>query len=398
MNLFDLIIFFLGLILGIILLVGVIIHLVKNRNDKKVLKTIGLRTLGLAALITIPILFVKSDLGKDLRSDYNFNRYTTLDIDFNDSTSYDAHYCNVSSFKSLIDSRTRHVNRPASSFIEEDGSQSIITEFEGYKNSEDSVYQDIGHLFLALHYINLEQSQLKIKGELNEVNDISIPYYNFVKGACDFNARAWDKYESAEANLLQSIAEEECVPESYKKLSRLYYYFHEKSKLDALIANPETTNFVPDGLKRIQFMDSNSWGKYWEVIFQSELDYWHFFGVVSAIILLLLWLFYLRKLDIYEPEKKRYLILTFIISVVSMQLLYPMHDVLWHIFGYHRPLTPISDLWYCVISIGMIEEFVKILPVLLILKFTKQINEPFDYILYASVSALGFAFIENIGY
>jgi hypothetical protein len=32
------------------------------------------------------------------------------------------------------------------------------------------------------------------------------------------------------------------------------------------------------------------------------------------------------------------------------------------------------------------------------LRFTKQINEPFDYILYAAVSALGFSFIENIGY
>ena len=58
----------------------------------------------------------------------------------------------------------------------------------------------------------------------------------------------------------------------------------------------------------------------------------------------------------------------------------------------------INDFFYCVFGIGAIEEFVKIIPLLIILRFSKIINEPFDYILYASLSALGFAFIENIIY
>lgn len=40
----------------------------------------------------------------------------------------------------------------------------------------------------------------------------------------------------------------------------------------------------------------------------------------------------------------------------------------------------------------------KIIPFLLVLKLSKHINEPFDYILYGSVSALGFAFTENVLY
>ncbi|PLX11543.1 MAG: hypothetical protein C0597_14900, partial [Marinilabiliales bacterium] len=57
-----------------------------------------------------------------------------------------------------------------------------------------------------------------------------------------------------------------------------------------------------------------------------------------------------------------------------------------------------NDLLYCIIGIGIIEEFVKIVPVLIILKYTKAINEPVDYLVYGSVSALGFAFAENLLY
>jgi len=32
------------------------------------------------------------------------------------------------------------------------------------------------------------------------------------------------------------------------------------------------------------------------------------------------------------------------------------------------------------------------------LRLTRAVNEPYDYILYASISALGFAFVENVGY
>jgi len=50
------------------------------------------------------------------------------------------------------------------------------------------------------------------------------------------------------------------------------------------------------------------------------------------------------------------------------------------------------------IGVATIEEIAKIIPVLIIIKITKSINEPIDYLIYASVSALGFAFLENINY
>lgn len=59
---------------------------------------------------------------------------------------------------------------------------------------------------------------------------------------------------------------------------------------------------------------------------------------------------------------------------------------------------PINDFLYCVFSIGIVEELVKLVPVLIFVGNKKMFNESYDYLFYASVSALGFAFIENILY
>ncbi len=113
------------------------------------------------------------------------------------------------------------------------------------------------------------------------------------------------------------------------------------------------------------------------------------------------WIMYVQRLDIYEPEQWGYLLLTFILSGLSTHYLCPWMYMTLADFGYdlYSDGSMLYSFLYCVLAIGGIEETCKILPVLAILWiFRKAINEPYDYILYASVSALGFAFVENIDY
>ena len=117
-----------------------------------------------------------------------------------------------------------------------------------------------------------------------------------------------------------------------------------------------------------------------------------------AFITSLIWLDYILKLDLYEREKKWTIITVFVTSIILVTfLIQPIYDVV-RSFGFSLNDEPINDFLYCVFGIGIIEESVKLIPLILILKFTKSINEPYDYILYASVSALGFAFSENMMY
>ena len=59
---------------------------------------------------------------------------------------------------------------------------------------------------------------------------------------------------------------------------------------------------------------------------------------------------------------------------------------------------PFNDFWYCVGVIGFSEEFIKLIPWVVFAIFSRKIKEPYDYILYACASALGFAFTENLYY
>ncbi len=121
------------------------------------------------------------------------------------------------------------------------------------------------------------------------------------------------------------------------------------------------------------------------------------FSVTFALGISLFWFWYVRALDMFEREPVGSLFLTFLMSCVTIWLVFPYHDLL-HSWGFKLNGEPLNDWWYCVIGIGLIEEFVKIIPFLIMLRLSKQVNEPFDYIFYGSVSALGFAFIENIQY
>jgi len=394
----DSILFYASFLLLLILISYLFYNLYLNRKNKSYLKRLLVRFITLSGLVVGPILFMNSSYGKRLGQDYRI-KYFRIDPDKKvDSIDYIKQYNEVVRFYEYARHSIRHSNRPISSFIEEDESQQILSEFEKLKYSEDSLTQDLGYLFTAFHYVNLDAKPGKVSYQLQNLHSKDISYYDYVRGTNELHKNSWETIDSAEYYLLQSISKEECVHYSYRNLAILYYRFSQDEKLELLIDNPEAAPHIPEFIKRAKYFLEFNWIEYWKTRFSAEFDYWHMFGVGSAFVLLMVWLYFLRKLDIYEPEKKRYILLTLLLSIVSMQLLYPLHDLLWHVFHYYQPTHPNSHFWYCVSSIGMIEELVKIIPVLIILRFTKEINEPFDFILYSAVSALGFFFIENIGY
>jgi RsiW-degrading membrane proteinase PrsW (M82 family) len=124
-----------------------------------------------------------------------------------------------------------------------------------------------------------------------------------------------------------------------------------------------------------------------------------FFLVLAfSLALSIVWMIYLRRLDVFEPEPWGATIMVFILSCCTIWLVWPIGDIMRNYLGMGMGGGLISDFFYCVVGIGMVEEFVKLIPLLVTLKFTKNINEPYDLIYYASISALGFAFIENAAY
>lgn len=121
------------------------------------------------------------------------------------------------------------------------------------------------------------------------------------------------------------------------------------------------------------------------------------FSIAISGLISLSWFLYLRRLDHFEPEPFWPQLLVFAGACGTVFLAFPL-TALMQSMGLNLYQDPVSDFLYCVVGIGLVEEVVKIIPFLILLRFSRHINEPFDYILYGSLCALGFAFVENTIY
>ena len=122
-------------------------------------------------------------------------------------------------------------------------------------------------------------------------------------------------------------------------------------------------------------------------------------GFISASLIMATWFIFINRIDIFKKENFKYPILVVILGMFFSILTFLIQDILLLKFSFSLKGNILHDLFVTTfLGIGVVEEFVKLIPFFLILKFTREVDEPFDYILYACMSALGFAFIENLGY
>jgi len=272
----------------------------------------------------------------------------------------------------------------------------IINYYESLLASEDSALVELANLCLANHYLTTQDTYYCNK-HLNQLTDQTSAYYFLIKG---INSR------TSGSNLFFNQAEEELKmayaagadSAASNELAFLYYYFSVNDKLDSVCQANASNDYLDSYLERINGFKQFHLLDYWKEIFLSEKESFSFIGLCSALVILLLWLFYLRQVDIYEPEKWKYLFMVFAMSCLCLFLIYPMGDFLSMNLHLFQSSSPGKGLLHDIVSIGLLEELVKIIPVLIMIKFTKAVNEPVDYIIYSCVSALAFAFVENIGY
>lgn len=275
--------------------------------------------------------------------------------------------------------------------------EEVLTFYNQLIKHENGEIRDIGNLFLAIHFLNLNEVD-KAGKLINAIKNVNLKYAHYAKGRYLRQMREYIYFDNAEQALLKEIDANLYVEGAYRELGFLYYYYSADEKLNELVYHKVSTIFIPSYLRRLVYMKTFNFIKYWQVIFISEWSKVNFLGLMAAFFILLVWVLYIRKIDVYDPEKWGYILATFLLSCCTIFLVYPIQDILSNYFQYYPSIHPMQDFIYDVISIGMVEELVKIIPVFIILWFTKAINEPYDYILYCSISALGFAFIENIGY
>lgn len=108
----------------------------------------------------------------------------------------------------------------------------------------------------------------------------------------------------------------------------------------------------------------------------------------------LLFLVFLIKIDVFETESYKNITYVFLFGIViSFFLCIPYILIREALFDNYN-----TNLFICFLAVALPEEIIKIIPFLLVLRYRNFVNEPIDFLIYSSASALGFAFYENINY
>jgi hypothetical protein len=118
--------------------------------------------------------------------------------------------------------------------------------------------------------------------------------------------------------------------------------------------------------------------------------------VFISILLVAAFLYFLHKADIFDGAPFINKLAFAVFGGLAIILRWPLWLILDKlditVLGYGMW----SDLIYCLVKVAFVDEFLKAIPFIILLLFTSKINEPFDFLKYICISALGYACIDNL--
>ena len=203
-------------------------------------------------------------------------------------------------------------------------------------------------------------------------------------------------YVIAERYFLKEIEAQGNLSGAYSNLAKVYEASGQEDKLIKLLSNTEAKQYISERVIRHHLLKNGNIKDYSAYAF--SLGNVTTTGLVGALLILAFWIVFILWVDVYETEKLKHILFALCLGSGFSMLATPLYDFYFVTLGWELNGSYLNDLLYSIFAIGVIEETIKIIPFLILLRFTNIINESMDYIVYASVCALGFAFMENLMY
>jgi len=227
------------------------------------------------------------------------------------------------------------------------------------------------------------------------VQDKNMPYLNNSLGFCLMKIY---RYHEAETFFEKEIELGKNVEGAVTNLAELYTECKQYEKLNELLSNNKLKYLVPIYVQRLFYLEHHQYIDYLKMLISRIIRHATLDGIIAGLFMLAIWFTYFVLIDIFEREQFRCLLLTAMLGMFSAFVCTILYDMFEYVLNFRMSGIWYNDLAYCIFGIGLIEEGVKIMPVLIIYRFKNLINESVDFIIYASISALGFAFMENLIY
>lgn len=211
--------------------------------------------------------------------------------------------------------------------------------------------------------------------------------------------RAVGHPEQAEQHFLAEVEIGGNVPEAVAGLTALY---RERSSIEgmlALLTDPRTAPFVDSGARRFVALSTGDVFTYVALTFFLPVLAIGSAGWLSALAICAMYFAYFRRVDAFRQEPIGWLYGTLVLGALSALLSLVLSDILGR-FDTAAPFRGLVDpnLVYSIVNVGLVEEVVKLLPLVLVVLVARQVDEPIDFMVYGGMSALGFATLENALY
>jgi protease PrsW len=377
--------------------------IVLSRNEQPFITTMKKRGLyGFFLFVILPVIFViyfspyifKVIPDKDIHHRINAAQKTN-----NRKVAINLYRKLIKEDPLKIDYHYRYVllvvsGQKSSSKRKSSGNKDVLNEYMQMLRIDDSEMKDIANYSIGLIHSIRHENKAAIRF-FNKVQNQSLKYLNNSTGSVYHDLK---QFKFAEAAYWKEIENEGNIHGAVNNLSNLMY---EQGRYDEVLEFNREDKYKPyisTQILRNLSLRKYRFFKYFYYIIRSFSRRMNIIGFLGSVIGVFIWYFFLRRLDIFEPEKHRYLIYTFFGGVISSFFAIMLYDYSEILFNIRINGELFNDLYYCIFIIGFFEEFVKLVPFLLVIYLSREANESIDFIIYASVSALGFAFCENLLY
>jgi len=168
---------------------------------------------------------------------------------------------------------------------------------------------------------------------------------------------------------------------------------------DTIFAFDTINPVVLDSAKLSEMKSTGDYAGYYLEVIEATIQNINYPGILIASLILIAWFIYIKQLDFFDQDKPFYVYGTLLAGILSTFATLIISIFLRNGLNIQYRGEPLYDMFiHFFLGVGVVEEFMKLLPLFFIMFFTRQLKEPYDYILYACISALGFAFIENLLY
>jgi RsiW-degrading membrane proteinase PrsW (M82 family) len=272
--------------------------------------------------------------------------------------------------------------------------QWMILHFASLAQSSDERASNTGHLCLAA-FCYYTSDELQAKQVLELITTPGMKYYNFLAGSLSYY---YSDPEGAIDDYRHEIMLGGYKEGAYEKLAFAYALLGKQDELKALVYSDEGQRYVPYEFRQEVYYASHDWHNYFTTQFLYIFSGLTPIALAGALLVMLTWIFYLRNINRNNALTWKRALLTLLLAAVFVLPVWFVYDTYRYVLHFRQTGSTWNDLLYCVLGIGALEELIKILPFLLLLRFTAWIREPIDYLVYASLTAIGFAFVENLRY